>query len=108
MEIKERLVGVACPPTQAGLKAIVIAQFEKLTGFQVAHQEDIYIERFSHGGMSNGMVCTRFWRESAIPLLCSRIENASFSIEITKGQYLQALRAAGVLTTKSIELLRHL
>lgn len=107
-EIKERLVGVACPATQAGLKVIVMVQFEELTGFQVSHQEDIYIKRLSHGGMSSGMVCTEFWRESAIPLLCSRMENASFAIEITKGQYMQAICAAGVLTAKSIELLRQL
>lgn len=107
-EIKERLVGVACPATQADLKVIVLARFEELTGFQVSHPEDIYIERFSHGGMSNGMVCTEYWRESAIPLLCSRMENASFAIEITKDQYIQALCAAGVLTAKSIELLRQL
>lgn len=107
-EIKERLVGVTCPATPADLKVIVLAQFEELTGFQVSHPEDICIERFSRDGMSSGMICAEFWRDSAIPLLCSRMENSSFAIEITKDQYMQALCAAGVLTAKSIELLRQL
>lgn len=48
--------------------------FQQLTGFPISHRENIYIERYAHGGMSSGHVCPEFWRDKAFPLLRKRYE----------------------------------
>lgn len=71
-EMKERLASVQLPRTAEDVAAIVSAEFERLTGRPVSRSETIYVERYSHGGMSSGMVSPDFWRDTAIPLLQRR------------------------------------
>ena len=72
-EMRESFVGVVCPGTTEKLAALLGSKFEDLTGYPISHEEDFGIERFSHGGMSSGMISAEFWRLSAIPLLCTRM-----------------------------------
>jgi hypothetical protein len=56
------------------LAALIEEAFASLTGQQLSETEPFYVERFSHGGMSIGMVSPQFWREQAIPPLQERFE----------------------------------
>jgi 8-oxo-dGTP pyrophosphatase MutT (NUDIX family) len=60
------------PETEEALIVAIETAFHKLTGFPITHTESIYIERFSHGGMSSGHVEPEFWRDEATPLLRAR------------------------------------
>lgn len=72
-DMRERLSVVACPATADELAAIVEAEFEALTGRPITHPEYIYLEKYSHGGMTSGMVSPEWWRDTAIPLLRQRL-----------------------------------
>ena len=74
-EMASRFEGVACPATPEGLAALVESAFAELTGFPISHPDPIHVERFSHGGMSSGYVAPAWWRESALPLLLSRLKD---------------------------------
>ena len=51
----------------------LIKTFGDLTGHRL-DDEDFYMKRFAHGGMSSGMISTEFWRKRGIPLLVERFE----------------------------------
>ena len=73
-DMQSRFAGTRCPDSPDQLEAAITAMFEELTGFQITHPESFGIEKYRHGGMSSGMVQPKFWRETAIPLLRSRLE----------------------------------
>jgi len=75
-EMQARFVGVTCPESVEQLERTIEAMFEELTGFPMTHRESFQIEKYSHGGMSSGMVSPKFWRETALPLLRSRLEHS--------------------------------
>jgi hypothetical protein len=65
------------PKTEEELVSLIETSFERLTGNRlpkdcISEPEFIFVERFAHGGMSSGHLSFDFWRQSAIPLLCSR------------------------------------
>jgi molybdenum cofactor cytidylyltransferase len=60
------------PHSAEAFEVMLKTGFLEITGFPLSSEGDIYIERFNTGGMSGGYICTRFWREEAIPLLVSR------------------------------------
>ena len=72
-EMRRHLEGVACPTTPDGLTSVIEKAFEELTGFPLSHADPVYVEKYSHGGMSSGYVQPGFWRETAVPLLQSRL-----------------------------------
>jgi hypothetical protein len=65
--------GVECPTTSKGLASLVEEAFKELAGFPISHTEPVYMEKYSHGGMSSGYVDPKFWRETVVPLLGSRL-----------------------------------
>lgn len=71
-DMKERFAGVPCPDTGDALAAAVGTTFEQLTGRPLSHPEHFYLEKYSHGGMSSGMVSPQWWRDTGIPLLLRR------------------------------------
>lgn len=71
--MRRHLEGVGCPATPEGLASVIEGAFEELTGFPLSHADPIYVERYSHGGMSSGYVQPKFWRETAVPLLQGRL-----------------------------------
>lgn len=75
-EMRERIGADPRPETAEELVAILQATFQQLTGKPVSHDEHIFVERYSHGGMSSGMVSPAFWRDTAIPLLRQRYGKA--------------------------------
>ena len=51
---------------------IIKQQFEEISGETLTINARPYVERFSHGGMSSGILCGEFWLNRAIPLLLER------------------------------------
>jgi len=72
-EMRQHLEGVGCPTTSEGLASVIEAAFQELTGFPLSHADPIYVQKYSHGGMSSGYVDPKFWRETAVPLLQGRL-----------------------------------
>ena len=70
--MQQRLGAVGRPATEDELVAIIEAAFEELTAHPVSHPGSIHLEKYSHGGMSSGMVMPEWWRTTAIPLLRER------------------------------------
>jgi hypothetical protein len=60
------------PETEDQLISLIKIVFEQLTGAPLSSCDDIFIERYSDGGMSSGYVCSKFWREKAVPLFRAR------------------------------------
>jgi len=60
------------PSTSAELERILATVFEKLTERSLDNPDPIFISRYDQGGMSSGMVCPEFWRNTAVPLILSR------------------------------------
>ena len=71
-EMRQHFAGVECPDSADELVALIERMFEELTGFPLTHQDFFRIEKYTHGGMSSGMISPEFWRETAIPLLRRR------------------------------------
>jgi hypothetical protein len=63
---------VPFPQTEAEFIALLERTFEELTGSPLSSADDIYVEKYAHGGMSSGYVSPAFWRETALPLLLTR------------------------------------
>ena len=51
------------------ITALIEQIYQQLTDASLTDQEPIFIERYSHGGMSSGYVSPKFWAEQVIPLL---------------------------------------
>ncbi len=49
-------------------------EFELLTGVPVSHPDIVFVEKYSHGGMSSGCINPSFWRDTVIPFLKKRFE----------------------------------
>ncbi len=73
-EMADHFAHTPLPATAAELRALLETAFETLTGYPLSTDEKFFfIERFSHGGMSSGLVAPAFWRDKALPLLCGRL-----------------------------------
>jgi hypothetical protein len=66
--LKER----AYPATEQELAALLEQTYAQLTGAPLSNREPVYVERYSHGGMSSGYVSPQFWAETAIPMLIEK------------------------------------
>jgi hypothetical protein len=71
-ELRETLAGQAWPATADELEALLVTSIEAQIGAPLAGEAPIFVQRFSHGGMSSGLVDPRFWRATALPLLRAR------------------------------------
>ena len=75
-EMSVRFDLVRLPTSEAQLAALIEETFLLLTGHPISHPDPIFVERYSHGGMSSGHVSPDFWRETALPLLCGRLRSS--------------------------------
>jgi hypothetical protein len=71
-ELKTSLGDQAYPKTEAGFKLLLERTYEQLTGQALTEPGSIFVERYSHGGMSSGRVDPHFWLETGFPLLLTR------------------------------------
>jgi hypothetical protein len=71
-EMKATLSSYNYPGTEEQLTALLEQIYQQLTGRPLTNPDPIFVERYSHGGMSSGYVSPSFWAEKAIPLLRAR------------------------------------
>lgn len=73
----EQCIDAAKPVANADeLVAWLEAEIERLVGVPISHSEIVFVKKYAHGGMSSGCVNPKFWRETLLPLLRERFENA--------------------------------
>jgi hypothetical protein len=71
-EMRDTLGGHTYPSTEAQLTVLLEQTYQQLVGAPLGNRDAIFVERYSHGGMSSGYVSPQFWVETAIPLLQAR------------------------------------
>src|SRR5215216_6863897 len=71
-EMKETIDKYEFPGTEELFRALLGQIFQQLTGTPLTEREPVFIEKYSHGGMSSGYISPKFWVEQIIPLLVSR------------------------------------
>lgn len=71
-EMKATVDHYAYPDTEEQLTVLLEQIYQQLTGTSLANRDPVFVEKFSHGGMSSGYVSPQFWVEQAIPLLRTR------------------------------------
>ena len=71
-EMQATLASHAYPGTEAQLTELLEQTYQQLTGALLSNYDPVFVERYSHGGMSSGYVSPPFWAETAIPLLQAR------------------------------------
>lgn len=74
-EMRAHFDEIPLPASTRELAELIEAAFALLTGHPLSESEPFFIERFSHGGMSSGMVSPEFWRDKAIPMLQERFDD---------------------------------
>ena len=71
-DMAAQLSGTSLPDSEQVLVTLLEAMFEQLVGAPLSSPKSlVFVERFSHGGMSSGRVSLAFWRDTGIPLLTS-------------------------------------
>ena len=76
-ELRANFSAIPLPASAKALQDLLETAFEALTDTPITTDKEILvIERLAHGGMSSGGVSLRFWRDTAIPLLINRYNNA--------------------------------
>lgn len=71
-EMQESCIGKSLDIDEYEIGKFVCDYFKKVTGKELTYNEEVYVERLAHGGMSSGFVSGAFWITKGIPLL---IEN---------------------------------
>lgn len=71
-DMQARLAEHPYPPTEAAFMRLLEQIYQQLTGVPLTNREPLFIERYSHGGMSSGYISPQFWSDIAFPLLRSR------------------------------------
>lgn len=74
-EMAHVLATTPIPTDDADFAQLLEEIFVRLVGVRVqTPKREVFVERFSHGGMSSGCVCPAFWRDTAFPLLRARYD----------------------------------
>lgn len=68
-EMKASLGNYEYPETEEQLTVLLEQLYQQLTGALLTEHEPIFVERYSHGGMSSGYMSPKLWAEQAIPML---------------------------------------
>jgi hypothetical protein len=68
-EMREHFEKTTLPDSADELIAFVETMFEALTNHPISERDFFFIERFSDGGMSRGMISSEFWRDKVLPMM---------------------------------------
>jgi hypothetical protein len=71
-EMKETIDNYEVPDTEEQFSALIARIFQQLTRTSLAEHEPVFIEKYSHGGMSSGYISPQFWAEQMLPFLLRR------------------------------------
>ena len=76
-EMASVLADAPLPPAETQLIELLEETFARLVGAPLdSPASSVFVDRYSHGGMSSGRVSLAFWRETGVPLLRSRYVGA--------------------------------
>lgn len=73
-ELQEYMASVQVPASEQELEALFQEAFLRLTGESLSRGKEIFVERYSFGGMSSGYVSADFWLEEVLPMLRERFK----------------------------------
>ncbi|RJP84509.1 MAG: hypothetical protein C4518_18495 [Desulfobacteraceae bacterium] len=73
-EMFNHLATTKLPDSISGLIEIIEQAFIELTAHPITYGDNIYLEKYSHGGMSSGYIEPRFWGKTVLPLVVERYE----------------------------------
>lgn len=80
--LRKHLSSTPLPDTDAELLDTLEKAFQTVSGESLSHENDFYVEKFAHGGMSSGYISPVFWRSEALPLLRKHYkERIRFTLE---------------------------
>lgn len=82
-ELKRNLEIHPMPSSEKKLMDLLEYTFKNIVGQPITTEKDLYIEKYSFGGMSRGYISLEFWKEIAFPLLKQRYMEISHN-EISK------------------------
>jgi hypothetical protein len=68
------------PLTDEEFLRMFYTAFQNLTRRAFETEELIHVQKYSHGGMSNGMVSPKFWKDIALPKLTERLSLINLDI----------------------------
>lgn len=72
-EMRDAAEHLPLPESARELTRVISALYAALTGSSMG-AGDVLVERFTHGGMSSGMVSSEYWRERGLPMLQQRLQ----------------------------------
>ncbi len=72
-DMRDHFEEVSLPTSPVELEGVIRDMFFELTGHDLSSDQSIKVDKYSHGGMSSGGISSRFWRDSALPLLKERL-----------------------------------
>ena len=72
-EMRQSLIHVPLPRDAEEVSRLIYMAFETLTGASLIDVGEVFVERFSRGGMSSGYVCGEYWRKECVPRLKKRM-----------------------------------
>lgn len=74
-ELRIKFSDTELPSGVSSTQRILENAFWEATGQSLAFCDEVYVERFAHGGMSSGSICGEFWREHGFPLIMKRFSD---------------------------------
>lgn len=78
-DLKQHFADTKLPYSANAFVEEINSFFEQTTGDKLTKECQLYVEKYSHRGMSSGLVSGSFWIEQAIPLLLKRLEKANIT-----------------------------
>lgn len=72
---------IPLPCSEEIFREKLFLRIQAITGQRLELGKDIFVEKFSHGGLSSGGVSYNFWTNTAIPLLITRLEMANKELQ---------------------------
>lgn len=73
-ELQRLCVGESLDTDAYGIANMVCETFEKMTGKPLTFEAEEYVNSFTHGGMSSGIVTGEFWISVGIPFLIDNLK----------------------------------
>lgn len=73
-DLKEAFIAIPLPCSKKKFLTLFYKYYKKITKHDFGDEESFFMDKYSHGGMSSGMISARFWREKAIYIIVNRLE----------------------------------
>ena len=78
-DLKEKLSQYTIEKSNNNIETILKFNFEILTGHNIDHEDQIFLEKYKNNGMSSGHIDVSGWRNNIIPLLVNNYINLTSS-----------------------------